>query len=234
MTSLVSYTLTDGILTITFPVSDEGLLSLDACDELAELILTPPAEARVLVLASMGEQFCTGRDRTAATVDELPREVDRLVAVNHALRHSKLVSIARVHGDAAGFGVGLAALCDFAIATPDAKFSFPEVEIGLAPVLVLAWLPQLVGRRQAMRLTATGASVDAGEAVALGLVTQVAEAAELDAQITELADGLRKRSPRVLAEIRDFLRVTDQATETQATELARSRLVVGSLRRGRD
>jgi enoyl-CoA hydratase/carnithine racemase len=144
------------------------------------------------------------------------------------------VSIARVHGDAAGFGVGLAALCDFAIATPEAKFSFPEVEIGLAPVLVLAWLPQLVGRRQAMRLTATGASVDAGEAVALGLVTQVAEAAELDAQITELADGLRKRSPRVLAEIRDFLRVTDQATETQATELARSRLVVGSLRRGRD
>ena len=234
MTSLVSHTLTDGVLTITFPVSDDGLLTLDACDELADLILAPPAQARVVVLASMGDQFCTGRERTAATVDELPREVDRLVAVNHALRHSRLVSIARVHGDAAGFGVGLAALCDFAIATPEATFSFPEVEIGLAPVLVLAWLPQLVGRRQALRLTATGATIDAREAVDLGLVTQVAPASELDAQITALVDGLRTRSPRVLAEIRDFLRVTDQATESQATEMARSRLVVGSLRRGRD
>lgn len=234
MTSHVSHTLSDGVFTITMPVSDDGLLSLDACDELAELVLTPPADARVLVLASMGAQFCTGRERTAATVDELPREVDRLVAVNHALRNSRLVSVARVHGDAAGFGVGLAALCDFAVAIPEARFSFPEVEIGLAPVLVLAWLPQLVGRRQALRLTATGATIDAQEAVDLGLVTQIAEAAELDEQITALAGGLRERGPRVLAEIRDFLRVTDQATETQATEMARSRLVVGSLRRGRD
>lgn len=77
-------------------------------------------------------------------------------------------------------------------------------------------------------------TIDAQEAVDLGLVTQIAEAAELDAQITALAGGLRERSARVLAEIRDFLRVTDQATEAQATEMARSRLVVGSLRRGRD
>jgi methylglutaconyl-CoA hydratase/isohexenylglutaconyl-CoA hydratase len=233
MTGAVSHSLSDGVLTVTFPVSVDGLLSLDACDELADLVMSPPAEARVVVLASMGSQFCTGRERTAASVDELPREVDRLVAVNHALRNSRLVSVARVHGDAAGFGVGLAALCDFAVAVPEAAFSFPEIEIGLAPVLVLAWLPQLVGRRAALRLTATGATVSAHEAMDLGLVTQVAPAAELDAEILALVAGLTRRNPRVLGEIREFLRVTDQATEAEATEMARSRLVVGSLRRGR-
>src|SRR5690606_19782622 len=138
----------------------------------------PPVSAGVIVIKSNGTQFCAGRERTAASVDDLPREVDRLVAVNQALRSSPLVSIAAVHGDAAGFGVGLAALSDFAISSPDAVFSFPEVGIGLAPVLVLAWLPQLVGRREAFRLTATGARITAQQARELGLVTQVAASAD--------------------------------------------------------
>ena len=99
----------------------------------------------MLVLRSAGEAFCLGRERTAATAHELPGEVDTLVAVNDALSRSPLVSVAVVAGDAAGFGVGLAALCDVAVAADTARFSFPEVGIGLAPTLVLAWLAGTVG-----------------------------------------------------------------------------------------
>lgn len=232
-THTVSQTLLDGVLTVTLPISDDGLLSLAVCDQLAELLIAPPDSARVLVLRTAGASFCVGRERTAANIDELPLEVDRLVAVNHALRNSSLMSIAVVHGAAAGFGVGLAALSDFAVAVPEATFSFPEIEIGLAPVLVLAWLPQLVGRREALRLAATGAALDAQRALELGLVTHVVAREDLDDEVAVLASSLAQRNPRVLSEIREFLRVTDQATEIDATEMARARLVVGSLRRGR-
>jgi enoyl-CoA hydratase/carnithine racemase len=233
-TDTISQAVVDGVLTVTLPISDDGLLSLAVCDQLTELLIAPPDSARVLVLRTAGASFCVGRERTAASIDELPLEVDRLVAVNHALRNSSLMSIAVVHGAAAGFGVGLAALCDFAVAVPEATFSFPEIEIGLAPVLVLAWLPQLVGRREALRLAATGAAVDAQRALQLGIVTHVVTREDLDDEVTVLAGVLAQRNPRVLSEIREFLRVTDQAAEIDATEMARARLVVGSLRRGRD
>jgi enoyl-CoA hydratase/carnithine racemase len=229
-----SSTLVDGVLTVTLPVSTDGLLSLEACDQLTALLNAPPESAHVLVLESAADTFCVGRERTAATVDELPGEVDRLVAVNQALRSTRLVSVAKVGGAAAGFGVGLAALSDVAIASSAATFAFPEVEIGLAPVLVLAWLPQLVGRREAFRLTATGATIDAERAAEIGIVTDVVAPEALDDNVSALVADLRRRSPRVHGEIRDFLRISDQATEAEATELARARLVVGSLRRGRE
>lgn len=225
------HSLDGAVLTATLPLSSDGLLSLRACDELAQLLSSPPEAASVVVLTSDRAQFCLGRERTAVSVEELPSEVDRLVAVNSALRSTRLVSVARVHGDAAGFGVGLAALSDFAVASSDASFWFPEVNIDLAPFLVLAWLPQLVGRREALHLAVTGEHIDAHRALEIGIVSEVAPEAELDARVATIIGGLRGRNPRVLAEIRDFLRVTDQAPEVQATELARARLVVGSLRR---
>jgi enoyl-CoA hydratase/carnithine racemase len=231
---MISSVLVDGVLTVTLPVSATGLLTLADCDQIVALLNTPPDSAHVLVLESAGDAFCLGRERTAATVDELPLEVDRLVAVNEALRSTRLVSVAKVGGDAAGFGVGLAALSDIAIASSAATFTFPEVEIGLAPVLVLAWLPQLVGRREAFRLTATGAKVSAARAAELGIVSEVVAAEALDETVATVVADLRRRSPRVHREIRDFLRISDQATEAEATELARARLVVGSLRRGRE
>lgn len=223
--------LDDGVLTTILPVDEEGLLSLSACDQLAQLLSSPPASATVVVLTSERPQFCLGRERTAASVHDLPAEVDRLVAVNAALRATPLVSVARVHGDAAGFGVGLAALSDFAVASTRASFCLPEVNINLAPFLVLAWLPQLVGRRAALRLAVTGDSISADRAVELGIVTEVAAESDLDARVATIVADLKRRNPRVLAEIREFLRVADSLSEVQATELARSRLVVGSLRR---
>lgn len=160
----LQYALDGAVLTATLPLSSDGLLSLRACDELAQLLSSPPEAASVVVLTSDRPQFCLGRERTAASVDELPSEVDRLVAVNCALRSTRLVSVARVHGDAAGFGVGLAALSDFAVASSDASFWFPEINIDLAPFLVLAWLPQLVGRREALHLAVTGESINAHRA----------------------------------------------------------------------
>ncbi|ANI40234.1 Enoyl-CoA hydratase/isomerase [Mycolicibacterium vaccae ATCC 25954] len=212
--------------------ADGNLMTMDMCDALSGILSAPPAGAHVLVLSGAGDSFCLGRERTAATPDDLPGEVRRLVAVNEALAATSLVTVARVHGDAAGFGVGLAALCDVAVATRAARLSFPEVRINLAPALVLAWLPHMVGRRAAFWLTASGAQVSGDEAVRIGLVNEVVENVDaLDAAVADKVGVLLSAQPRVHTEIRAMLRSVESLSERQSYELASDRLVLGSLRR---
>lgn len=209
----------------------DGLLPLAAARQLTDLLRQPPAQAHVLVLNSVGASFCLGRERTAASAQELPGEVQVLVDLNDALSRTRLVTVASVTGDAAGFGVGLAALCDVAVAAQPSTFSFPEVQIGLAPTLVLAWLARTVGRRAAFWLTATGEPISAQRAVELGLLNAAVPPAELDDAVAARVEALLSHPPRVHAEIRDMLRVASGLNEQQAHELAADRLVVGSLRR---
>lgn len=222
------------VLTAVLDKPDGNLMSMAMCDALAAVLVDPPAEVHVLVLSAEGEHFCLGRERTAATPDDLPVEVQRLMAVNEGLAATRLVTVARVHGDAAGFGVGLAALCDVAVATRGARLNFPEVRIDLAPALVLAWLPSMVGRREAFWLTATGESVSGDEAVRIGLLNEVTDdVAALDEAVGRRLQSLVRAQPRVHTEIRKMLRSVESLTPGQAYELAADRLVLGSMRRSR-
>lgn len=221
-----------GVVSVTIDRGSDNLLTGAMCAALTDFLLEPPPDAHVLVLSARGQVFCRGRERAAETPHELREEVDALIALNKALSDTPLVTVARVQGDAAGFGVGLAALCRVTLASPSARFWFPEVEIGLAPAVVLAWLPRLVGQKQAFHLTATGRPVTAPEAAALGLVTAVAQSDDaLDAMVQDEVDALAKHSPRVHAEIGAFIRVGAEMTQAGAYDLAAEKLIVGSMTR---
>lgn len=220
------------VLTVRLDSPGGNLMTMDMCDALAGVLNNPPDGVHVLVLSAAGDSFCLGRERTAATPDDLPTEVRRLIAVNEALAATPLVTVARVQGDAAGFGVGLAALCDVAVATRAAQLRFPEVRINLAPALVLAWLPQMVGRRTAFWLTASGAPVSGDEAVRIGLLNEVVEDVDaLDTAVGQKVETLVAGEPRVHTEIRAMLRSVEALSQDQAYELAADRLVLGSLKR---
>lgn len=223
---------TDGVLTVELDRAPENLLTMHLCRELTEVMLNPPPDAHILRLRGAGDTFCMGRERAGSSVSELREESAILVGLHRAIRRSSIVSVAEVNGDAAGFGVGLIAACDVAVMVESARLSFPEVEIGLAPSLVLAWLPRIVGDRQAFWLTASGEPLTAKRAEQLGIVNSVAAtredlAAEVDARVATL----RKHKPRVHLEIRSMLETTQTMTEDQALELSIDRLVVGALRR---
>lgn len=223
----------DGVLEVVVNRPPDNLLTVELCAELTELLLSPPPGAHVLRLRSTGEVFCLGRERAGSTPGDLRSETRTLVRLHRALRATPLVTIAEVHGDAAGFGVGLLAACDVAVAVSGASLWFPEVGIDLAPALVLAWLPRLVGERQAFWLTATGERISATRALELGLVTEVVDSAEaLAKDVRARVDALRSRNPRIHAEIKDMLRACRALDEDQALELSIDRLVVGALRRG--
>lgn len=223
------------VLEVVIDRGERNLFTLDMCAHLRSLLTDPPEGSHVLRLRAEGPAFCLGRERAGETVGELRVETATLVGLNSALAATCLVTVAEVGGDAAGYGVGLAALCDVSIAAPSVQLSFPEVTIDLAPSVVLTWLPRLVGRKQAFLLTATGDPVGACRAAELGLLTEVsATGEELSDLVSARIEGLQRWSPRIHSQIAQFLLATADMTESQAYELAAERLVTGSMERCRD
>lgn len=223
------------VIEVVLDNGDGNLLTIETCESLTGLLTQPPADAHVVHLRAEGPNFCLGRERGADDVDGLRREADALVALNRALGEGQLVTVAEVQGDAAGFGAGLAALCDISLAAPSAQIWFPEVNIDLAPAVVLAWLPRRVGRSQAFLMAATGRPVDARTAAAMGLVTEVADSDDaLPKLAAQTVAALTERNPRVHREIKSFLTATADMTEAQAYRLAVERLMIGSMRRRKD
>lgn len=222
------------VVRATLDRGDDNRLSMAICRELTELLLDPPPGAHILRIAAVGPAFCLGRDRAGDGPDELRDEVGALIELNRALSISKLVSVAVVHADAAGFGVGLASLADVTIAAASARFWFPEVEIDLAPTVVLTWLPGVVGYKQAFHLTATGERLTAARAGELGLVTRVASDEELVQVADEDIARLTGFAPRVHQEIKTFMNQADGLSSDQAYALSTEKLILGSMARRRE
>ena len=157
--------------------------------------------ARVLILTGAGKAFCSGMDLEAlrALEAQSPAEqredADRLVRLCLRIWSFPKPTIAAVNGHAIAGGCGLATLCDFTIAVPEAKFGYPEVRIGFLPAVVSVFLVRQIGEKQARDLLLTGRTIDAAEAHRIGLVTQIVPAKELMITAQILAATLLACSP---------------------------------------
>ena len=108
--------------------------------------------------------------------------------------------IARLHGYAFGVGLELALACDFRIASDDLQLALPEVRLGMIPGSGgTQRLARLIGLGRAKDVIMRGRRIPADEALALGLVTEVVPAAELDGAVQRLVDELAELSPLALA-----------------------------------
>jgi enoyl-CoA hydratase/carnithine racemase len=125
--------------------------------------------------------------------------------------------------------VGLAALADVSIASAAARFWFPEAEAGVAPALVLTWLPAVAGRRLAFWLTATGQALNAQEAVQCGLINQAVSPDRLPGEVSEAIGLLLRPPPKVSAEVKKDLAAFAALSTGKASDHAVDRLVLRSL-----
>ncbi|MQB02293.1 MAG: hypothetical protein GEU78_19010 [Actinobacteria bacterium] len=148
--------------------------------------------------------FCLGRERAGTTPLALRDEAARIVRAKETLRITPLTVIAEVHGDAAGFGAGIVASADIAVASDSARFWFPEIVGGLAPSVVISWLSKTIPYKVAFDMVTTGDAVDAREAKRLGLITDVVPGPELEASVDERLKRLRDMSPGAIREIKEF------------------------------
>ncbi|MGH3365767.1 MAG: enoyl-CoA hydratase/isomerase family protein [Nocardioidaceae bacterium] len=233
MRDLTIHRVEEGVMLAELSRPPENLFSIEMCARLAALLDDPPEGAHVLRLRADGDVFCLGRDRGGSSTAEVREEAEALAGLTRSSQRTRLVTVAEVQGDAAGFGVGLVSAFDVSVAVREATFRFPEVGIGLAPALVLAWLPRVVGRREAFWLTATGQALNADRAAELGLLNEVVDTRDtLAKRVDDMVAQLRSRSPRVHGDIKDMLRVFSDLGDERALDVSIDRLVVGSLRRG--
>lgn len=133
-----------------------------------------------------------------------PAAFSALVAPMHAavegLAALPIPVIAAVHGWCIGAGLELASACDLRLASVDARFSLPEVRLGITADLGgLQRLPRLIGQGWARQLALTGEPIDAATAARIGLVTEVLDTPEvLYARAEQLARHLAGLPPKAI------------------------------------
>lgn len=135
---------------------------------------------RALLIIGEGERaFCAGTDlaeRRSLPIDERAANSDMARALLFRLAGSRVISVAALNGLAFGGGLELAMACTFRIAAPHAEVSLPEIKLGLMPAYAgTQFLPALVGRARALDMMLTGRSVNAREALGMGLISRIAE-----------------------------------------------------------
>jgi methylglutaconyl-CoA hydratase len=171
---------------------------LGALDELAH------SSALVLILTGEGKAFCSGMDLenlkvlTGRSPDKNLKDSETMAQLFRALYDFPRPTIAAVNGAAIAGGCGLATLCDFTLAVPEAKFGYTEVRIGFVPAVVSTFLLRQIGEKRARDLLLTGRIIDADEAYRIGLVNEIVSAEDLMARTRALAVQLLENSPASL------------------------------------
>jgi methylglutaconyl-CoA hydratase len=184
--------------------------------------------ARVVFIRGAGGTFSAGADldwmRGALDRTEADNRADayELAKMLKALHDLPMLTVALVEGAAFGGGAGLAAACDLAIATADARFSFSEVKLGLVAATISPYVIEAVGPRTARALFATGRLFDAAYAQRVGLIDVVVadaaamrtEAHRISAEMVACAPGAVEASKRLVADVagrvidRDLMELT--------------------------
>lgn len=130
---------------------------------------------KALVLQGAGDRaFCAGSDlKEVHETGEMVSTDGLLAAIpGVATRLTKPV-VAVLHGHCVGMGMTLAIHCDFRIAAPDVRISWPEVKHGMISAVSAIRLPELIGRDAALRLLYLGEAIGSDEALSLGLLTAI-------------------------------------------------------------
>jgi 2-oxoglutaroyl-CoA hydrolase len=191
-----------GVVTITLDVPGKlNRVSMLARDQLGRLFAELAEDEGVssIVVAGAGGAFTAGGD-IAGFLERSPWQVSQLARNVGAPERCPKPVIAKLQGFVLGVGLELALACDFRVASDDVQLGLPEVTIGMIPGSGgTQRLARMVGLGRAKDIVMRGRRVGAEEAFALGLVTRVVPAAELDAAVDELVDELAGRSPLALA-----------------------------------
>ena len=181
-------------------------------------------QARVALLTGAGGHFCAGLDLhwlrslgVTPDVSDLQHGLSDFQSTIIAIVRCPVPVVAVMQGTAAGFGFDLALACDMRLAGSSATFTSAFARIGLVPDGGSTFtLPRLVGVGRAMRMLMTGETLDAMEAISIGLVEEVTEDAALDSAVRRTVNALLECSPSSIRSIKRLARAPEVGALEQA------------------
>jgi enoyl-CoA hydratase len=193
----------DGVATVALDdpqtrnaLSDEMLDALIAAFERCR----DDDAVRCVILASTSDRTFSAGGNLAGFAADLPlvhkyRSIDRFPRLFRLILELGKPTICRASGHVLAGALGLALACDLIVASEDATFGTPEINVGVFPFMIMALIYRDVGRKKASELLLLGERIDAREAERIGIVNRVVPQDELDAAIAVWATKLARSSP---------------------------------------
>ncbi len=181
-----------------------NILNSQLCIELRNVTndVSRNPDLRAIVLTGAGDRAFIGgadiREMAALDSDSAATFITVLHEACAAFRFAPVPVIARIQGYCLGGGLEVAASCDMRVTAENGVFGMPEVRVGIPSVIEAALLPGLIGWGKTREMLYTGASFDAAEARACGLVEKVVSREDLDAAVETWLDGICASSPKAI------------------------------------
>jgi cyclohexa-1,5-dienecarbonyl-CoA hydratase len=198
--NLVDYRLENDVAYLHLNNPPVNIMSAAMMDQMSGLLETIAGERAVKAVAvtAEGKAFCAGADVGEHRPEQAAGMIASFGRLFRKLDALEIPVVMAIGGAAMGAGFELILMADVLLAAERAKFGQPEIRLGFfAPVGVVV-LPELVGRAKAMEITCTGRTYSADEMAAMGLVSKVVAADELNEALENVLKDIRAASPLVL------------------------------------
>ena len=178
-----------------------NVIDIAMMDELASTLdeLSSRSDVAILVLSGAGTSFSAGVDVAAHTPDRVQSMLEKFHAIIRRLIATPKITIAAVHGNCLGGGAELAMVCDLVYTTGEARWGFPEIQLGCFPPVAATALSALIGQKCASDLILTGRTVSGSEAATMGLANEAVLPDKLDSTVEQVVKSLSALSPAALA-----------------------------------
>lgn len=203
MSDIVLFNLQNRVATITLNRPDKrNALNSEMVNSLKEAVNAASASSacKIILIKANGKAFCAGADLEYLqqlqqnTREENLADSQSLKELFLAIHQSPKIVIAQIEGHALAGGCGLASVCDFSYAVPDALFGYTEVKIGFIPALVMVFLLRKIGEGKSRNLLLTGDLIDASAAASIGLISSVIEAGQIETYVSEKISRLLEQT----------------------------------------
>jgi len=226
----VEFDIADRVATITLNRPDkrnafnEGLVS-----ELRDaLVMAEKAKnVKVIRLKANGQVFSAGADlaylqkmQSYSKEQNIADSTELAALFKYIYTHPKII-VAQVEGHAIAGGCGLATLCDFSFAVPEANFGYSEVKIGFIPAIVMVFLLRKIGEGKARELLLSGKLINASEAKEIGLINAVVGSDKIEDEVSNFIQKLCVEcSQEAIALTKSMIAQVQQQTVDEALQYA--------------
>ena len=172
----------------------------------------------VVVLAAEGKSFCAGRDLNevkemgAGSMTNLMLDYAELKKFTDAFERFEKPIIAAVNGHALGMGNSLITYCDLIIATEEAKFGFPEINLNIVPGIASVQAARIIGKTKMSEMILLGKKYTATDALEMGMINEVVCADELMPRAMEWAKQIAALDPFTVNISKQFIKHLGEAT----------------------
>jgi enoyl-CoA hydratase/carnithine racemase len=234
--SFASFEKSGRVATITLnrPDSRNAIASLEDCHDLVGAFIraNDDPEINAAILTGAGKAFCSGgdlkaiRERSGIGPRAAPAETRAnyrrgVQSIIRTLADIEVATIAAINGPAIGLGLDIAALCDLRVIGASVKVASSFLKVGIIPGDGGAWiLTQLLGPARAAELVLTGDTIDAQEALRIGLVNRVVADDKVLDEACVLADRVAVNPPRSVRMAKRLLRQSRESSFAEVLELS--------------